>query len=307
MGKYPTLTENSYIESGVSTGVIFTMMVKECMQTDIVYVSVPGTREDVLQIMAEQQINVLPVVKKGSKSLVGIVTRKDLLQKADENQLALLMVRDPETVTPRTAAKTAAKLMLEKGYRRLPVVEKDELVGLVTILDILGAIVASDKKLKDTSIRDYISKQVVAVWQETPLPLTYMIMDMAKKNALVVINEGGGVAGMISVSDLIRLSEVSVEDNISKTYSGTDSAVEWGWTSKDFLVVTKKLLQLPNVPVKEVMTKNLINVSEVTTLSECVEILRKNDIDQAPVLSATNNLIGMIEDKQLLHIIAELN
>ena len=148
---------------------------------------------------------------------------------------------------------------------------------------------------------------MIAVWQETPLPLTYMIMDMAKKNALVVINEGGGVTGMISVSDLIRLSEVSVEDNISKTYSGTDSAIEWGWTSKDFLVVTKKLLRLPNVPVKQVMTKNLINVSEVATLLECTEILRKNDIDQAPVLSATNNLIGMVEDKQLLRIIAEMS
>jgi CBS domain-containing protein len=282
------------------------MMVKDCMQTDVAYVSVPGTREDVLQIMAEKQINVLPVVKKGGKSLVGLVTRKDLLQKADENQLALLMVRNPETVTPRTAVKTAAKLMLDKGYRRLPVVEKDELVGLVTILDILGGIIESDENLRDKSIRDYITRQVIAVWQETPLPLTYMIMDMAKKNALVVINEGGGVTGMISVSDLIRLSEVSVEDNISKTYSGTDSAIEWGWTSKDFLVVTKKLLRLPNVPVKEVMTKNLINVSEVTTLLECTEILRKNDIDQAPVLSATNNLIGMVEDKQLLHIVSEL-
>ena len=283
------------------------MMVKDCMQTDVAYVSVPGTREDVLQIMAEKQINVLPVVKKGSKSLVGLVTRKDLLKKADENQLALLMVRNPETVTPRTAVKTAAKLMLEKGYRRLPVVEKDELVGLVTILDILGGIIESDENLREKRIRDYITRQVIAVWEETPLPLTYMIMDMAKKNALVVINEGGGVAGMISVSDLIRLSEVSVEDNISKTYSGTDSAIEWGWTSKDFLVVTKKLLRLPNVPVKEVMTKNLINVSEVTTLLECTEILRKNDIDQAPVLSATNNLIGMVEDKQLLHIIAEMS
>jgi CBS domain-containing protein len=283
------------------------MMVKDCMQTDVAYVSVPGTREDVLQIMAEKQINVLPVVKKGTKSLVGLVTRKDLLQKADENQLALLMARNPETVTPRTAVKTAAKLMLEKGYRRLPVVEKDELVGLVTILDILGGIIESDENLREKRIRDYITRQVIAVWQETPLPLTYMIMDMAKKNALVVINEEGGVTGMISVSDLIRLSEVSVEDNISKTYSGTDSAIEWGWTSKDFLVVTKKLLRLPNVPVKEVMTKNLINVSEVTTLSECTEILRKNDIDQAPVLSATNNLIGMVEDKQLLHIITEMS
>ncbi len=95
---------------------------------------------------------------------------------------------------------------------------------------------------------------------------------------------------------------MTVEDNVSKTYSGTDSAVEWGWTSKDFLVVTKKLLRLPSVPVKEVMTKNIISVSEVTTIPECVREFRKNDIDQAPVLSATGSLIGMIEDTDLLKL-----
>ena len=89
------------------------------MQSDVIYVSVPGTRENVLQIMADQQVNGLPVVKKGSKTLVGIVTRSDLLRKVDENQLAMLMVRDPETVKPRTDIKTDLKIMLEKRYMRL--------------------------------------------------------------------------------------------------------------------------------------------------------------------------------------------
>ncbi|MHA2117377.1 MAG: CBS domain-containing protein, partial [Candidatus Thorarchaeota archaeon] len=122
------------------------------------------------------------------------------------------------------------------------------------------------------------------------------------RSASVLVNEAGGVTGMITVSDFIRLSEVSVEDNVSKTYSGTDSSVEWSWDSKDFLVVTKKLLRLPNVPVKGVMTQNIISVNEVSTIPECVRIFRKNDIDQAPVLSATNNLIGMIEDSDLLKL-----
>jgi CBS domain-containing protein len=270
------------------------------MQSDVVSVTVPGTREDVLQVMAERQINGVPVVKKGTKTLVGIVTRTDLLRKADENQLAMLMVRDPETVSPRSDIKTALKIMTEKNYRRLPVVEKDELVGLVSVPDILGAILENDKKIGSKEISEYVTRKITAVWQDTPLPLTYMIMEMAGKNGLVVVNEGGGVTGMIAVSDYIKLSEVTIEDNISKTFSGTDSAVEWGWTSQDFLVVTKKLLRLPNVPVKEVMTKDIINFSEITTVSECVRTLRKEDIDQAPVLSVKGNLIGMIEDRNLL-------
>jgi len=267
-----------------------------------VYVSVPGAREDVLQLMAEKQINGVPVVKKGTKSLVGIVTRTDLLRKADENQLAMLMVRDPETVSPRTDIKTALKLMIEKDFRRLPVVEKDELVGLVSVPDILGATLENDKKYGTMELTDFITRTVDAVWEKTPLPLSYMIMEMAGRNGLVVLGEGGNVTGMITVSDYIRLSEVTVEDNISQTFSGTESTVDWGWTSKDFLVVTKKLLRLPNTAIENVMTKNIINFSEITTVAECIRTLRNEDIDQAPVLSATGSLIGMIEDRNLLHL-----
>ncbi|MFX1559585.1 MAG: CBS domain-containing protein [Promethearchaeota archaeon] len=270
------------------------------MQSDVVYVSVPGTREDVLQLMAEEQINGVPVVKKGTKSLVGIVTRTDLLRKADENQLAMLMVRDPETVTPRTEIKTALKLMIEKKFRRLPVVEKDELVGLVSVPDILGATLENDKKYGKMELADFVTRKVHAIWEKTPLPLSYMIMEMAGKNGLVILGEGGSVTGMITVSDYIRLSEVTVEDNISQTFSGTDSTVDWGWTSKDFLVVTKKLLRLPGAAVEEVMTKNVISFSEITTVAECIRTLRKEDIDQAPVLSVTGSLIGMVEDRDLL-------
>lgn len=281
------------------------MMVKECMQSDVVYVSVPGTRENVLQIMADQQINGLPVVKKGSKALVGIVTRTDLLRKVDENQLAMLMVRDPETVSPRTDIKTALKIMLEKRYRRLPVVEKDELVGLLSVPDILGATLETNKKIGSMEISKVVTRRVNAVWENTPLPLSYMIMEMAGKNGLVVLGESGGVTGMITVSDYIRLSEVTIEDNISQTFSGDDTSVDWGWTSKDFLVVTKKLLRLPSTPVSEVMTKNIISFSEITTIAECVRTLNEEDIDQAPVLSVTGSLIGMIEDRDLLKLALE--
>lgn len=278
------------------------MMVKDCMQSKVISISVPGTREDVLQMMAEEQVNGVPVVKKGTKTLVGIVTRTDLLTKADENQLAMLMNRDPDTVTPRTDLKTATKLMIDKNYRRLPVVEKGNLVGMISVPDILGATLENNEEFGSKEIIDFITKEITAVWEKTPLPLTYMIMDMAGKNALVLINEGGGVSGMITVSDYLRLSEVTVEDNISATFSGQDSSVEWGWTSKDFLVVTKKLLKLPNIPVSEAMTKNIISLSELTTVSEFVKTIRTEDIDQAPVLSVTGNLLGMIEDRNLLEL-----
>lgn len=281
------------------------MKVSDCMHSDVVYVSVPGTREDVLQIMAEKQVNGVPVVKKGTKKIVGIVTRADLLRKTNEDQLAMLMDRDFVTVTPKSEVRTAAKLMIEKNCRRIPVVDDEDLVGMITAPDILAAALEDKEEFQNKDIREYVERRVLSVWNQTPLPLAYMIMEMAGQNAMVVLNGEGDVTGMISISDLIHFSEVTVEDNVSKTYSGTDSTVEWGWTSKDFLVVTRKLLKLPNVSVERVVIKNVITVREVTSISECVKVLRKSDIDQAPVLSATGGLVGMIEDMDLLPLAAE--
>ncbi len=281
------------------------MKVSECMHPDVVYVSVPGTREDVLQIMAEKQVNGVPVVKKGTKKIVGIVTRADVLRKTGEDQLAMLMDRDFVTVTPKSEVRTAAKLMIEKNCRRLPVVDEEDLVGMITVPDVLGAALEDKEEFQNKDIREFVRRRVFSVWNQTPLPLAYMIMEMAGQNALVVLNGEGDVTGMISVSDLIHVSEVTVEDNVSKTFTGTDSTVEWGWTSKDFLVVTRKLLKLPIVPVEKVVIKNVITVREVTSISECVKTLRKSDIDQAPVLSATGTLVGMIEDMDLLPLAAQ--
>jgi CBS domain-containing protein len=255
--------------------------------------------------MTETQASGFAICKKGTKTVVGVITRNDLLRKPDENQLGMLMVRDPITVSPDADIKRAVDLMLDKGFRRFPVVKSGELVGEISIPDILGCVLEEDKEYRSASIADYVDRTVVAVWEETPLSLSYMIMEMAGKNALIIVNDRGGLTGMISVSDFIRLSEVSVEDNVSKTYSGTEHSVDWGWTSKDYLMVTKKLLRLPNIPVREAMTKTIISVSEVSTVSDCVKTLRKNEIDEAPVLSAAGALTGIIEDRELLKLAAK--
>lgn len=81
----------------------------------------------------------LPVVRQGQ--LVGLVTHRDLLRSAmsrDRRSTTAgdIMTRDPEAVRPSTSLVRAARLMLEKKFGCLPVVERDNrLVGIITESD----------------------------------------------------------------------------------------------------------------------------------------------------------------------------
>lgn len=67
------------------------MLIEEIMSEDIHFIQVPGNRSHALDIMREKKVSGLPVVKKRTKTLVGILTRSDLVQNPDEEQIALIM------------------------------------------------------------------------------------------------------------------------------------------------------------------------------------------------------------------------
>ena len=67
---------------------------------------------------------------------------EERLRKAFASKAADMMTRDPDTVAPDTTVREAARLIHESGHNRLPVVEDGRLVGVVTRVDVLGALAA---------------------------------------------------------------------------------------------------------------------------------------------------------------------
>ncbi len=135
------------------------------MTADVVHVEIPGNRDDVLKILKRTGISGVPVLK--NKKIVGIITRKDLLRKPEETQLGLLMTSKPLTVEPDTDLRDAARLLVTRRIRRLPVIENGRLVGLLSVADIVHAI--AQLKIKD-EIKDSFTSKTFALWEETPLP-----------------------------------------------------------------------------------------------------------------------------------------
>ncbi len=276
------------------------MVVADYMTQDVVSVEIPGNRDDVLKILKRTGISGVPVLKE--KKLVGIITRKNLLRKSEETQLGLLMTPDPVTISPDSQLSEAAALIIKHNVRRLPVVKDEELVGLISVADLIHAI--AQLRIKD-EIKERFTSQTFALWEETPLPLVGRIMEISGFEAIPILDGESKLQGIISERDLIRNSLIEDMVEVSDFSNGTDDD-EWTWESiRDMHTISYGIskIQLPPRPVKTAMIKNVVAVPQNAEVSECALKMRRSRVDQLPVINGDKRLVAMLFDRDLVKVL----
>lgn len=273
------------------------MIVRDYMTSDVVHVEIPGNRDDVLKILKRTGISGVPVIK--NKKLVGIITRKDLLSKPEETQLGLLMTSKPVTIEPDMEMKEAARILVTKHIRRLPVVEDNRLVGLLSVADVIHAL--AQVKCREEIKEKYMSKSF-ALWEETPLPVVGRVMEISGVDAIPILDAENRLKGIISERDLIRNSSIEDSVGVSDFSNGTDDD-EWTWESiRDNHTISFGIskVQLPNRPVKLAMVKSVVAVPANAEVSECALKMRRSRVDQLPVVNGDKKLVAMLYDRELI-------
>ncbi len=274
------------------------LKVKDVMTTDIIVAEVPGNREDVLRMFGKYEISGMPVVKAGTRKLAGVITRNDLFRNSDEAQLAMIMNDNPVTISPDDDIKKAAKIFYEKRIHGLPVVEDGEVVGIVSPSDILRLI----ERFDGDEVDGYLSPIFVPVYEETPLPVVMKIFRVTDAGALPVLDGEGMLSGIVADGDLFTFSHL--DENVVKSEMGIGEDEDvWSWEGiRDVmrLYYETSKIQLPPIPVKEVMVKDVITVFRKTTLSAVAQKMLDNKINQMPVMDEGNEIMGIVCDIDLM-------
>lgn len=279
------------------------MKASEIMNSKVIYATLPSTRDKVLELFKKYEISAVPVIK--NSSLVGIVTRKDILRKIEENQLALLMTPNPTTVEANSDVKEVVEILTSTPFRRLPVVENNKLVGIITVRDLIKKIAELNI---EKAVKEYITPHIVCVWEETPLNVVGEIMRLSNSEIVGVLNENDELVGIID--EKIMLTETLIEDFIEQTAysSSSDTDDSWSWDGiRDYTVkyFEVSVVKLPKNPVKDHMKKPEF-VYPQTSVSRCARRMVNSDLDHIPVLDSENRLMGTVRDKDLIKVLLEV-
>jgi CBS domain-containing protein len=116
-------------------------VVRDIMTKNIVVIDHDKNAVEAARVMTEKGISSLFVVKDNNP--VGIVTERDFIKKVcakglpvDQVKISDIMSKILTTAEPETPIEVAVQRMVNHKIRRLPVMEKGKLVGIITVTDL---------------------------------------------------------------------------------------------------------------------------------------------------------------------------
>src|SRR5512142_3145819 len=130
------------------------MKIRDIMVSDVETAEPDDTLDELAMMMREQDVGAIPVVEDGE--LIGIVTARDIVVRCiaegkDPSEVAAdeVISGDLQTVEPEADVDEARRIMAQHQIRRLPVIEKGLLVGMVSLGD-LAVKTGQEEEIADT-------------------------------------------------------------------------------------------------------------------------------------------------------------
>lgn len=120
------------------------MKIKDCMCNNVIWATPETTVIDCAKTMRDWHIGSMPVCNE-NKNIVGFVTDRDILLRAvacDKNlnttKLSDIMTTKVCCCQSNNDVENATTIMSDNQVRRLPVIENDKIVGILTLKDLVN-------------------------------------------------------------------------------------------------------------------------------------------------------------------------
>lgn len=183
--------------------------VSSFMTKHVVFCEPSASMGDVLRKMQTSRKDSLPLVK--DSRLLGVVSEYDFVKliygKYVDTTIGERMSHKPLSIKHNTPVRDCIKTMVNTHYRRLPVVDGKNLVGILTAHDVLVHL--SERGYSQTSLNDGVdgvmSTPVVYAGEHDDISYAVKLMIEHKIGGLPVIDEKNFPVGIITERDIVEL------------------------------------------------------------------------------------------------------
>jgi len=191
--------------------------IRSVMTQKVFSILTTAKTSDAIERMKEHNVGGLPVVDEENR-VWAIVTERDVVflfsEKISEVKVADAMSKKVVVAKPKTSIFEAEKTMIQHGFRRLPIVQNEKLIGIVTVMDVLRFFGSGHvfKHLQSrtiiqvlqTKILDIAVRDVVTVGPEVDVGQAAKLMRDRKVGALPVVQKEK-LIGIITERDFFKL------------------------------------------------------------------------------------------------------
>jgi len=254
-------------------------------------------------LMLRYRVSRLPVME--GDELRGILTKKDIAYRLRQTEpmwrrrpidripVSILMAEDPITVTPETSIHDIAATMLDRDISGLPVVDDGKVVGIVTKLDVMRS-----AHVHGLSARvDEIMEDAITVNRYHSLD--HVIDTIKGKNdKLIVVNDNGSLAGIITESNLAFYEYLDERMNLPRK-DVTHLRKEEPGGQKRFRYVVEV-----SAVAEDIMSRPVITVPPDVSIQDAVGLMLKHQINSLVVVE-DNDIRGVLKRDDIIKEVAK--
>ncbi|MHB8117621.1 MAG: CBS domain-containing protein [Methanothrix sp.] len=200
-------------------GNIFTAInadITEIMSTNLTYASDKASLNDVLKLMYEKNVGGLPIVDEDIR-IKAIITEEDFVRfcRGLDTGLAVEAFMSPHVVTApaQTTIEKMTRMIIQKGFRRMPVVQDGVLMGMVTASDIMKYLGSGDAfekvvtgdigEVMNQPIKSLIKRSLLVTEKKADLGQAARKMMDNDIGSLPVMDKGS-LVGILTERDYVR-------------------------------------------------------------------------------------------------------
>jgi len=238
---------------------------------------------DVVAKMRAKDLHEMPVTEDGKK-LIGVISYRSIIRR--KNLVIGTKVRSamdlPPDIAPDTMITKVAEQFLSTGYRQMPVLKGNRIVGIISRSDI-ASIIPKIKDLKTIKVQNIMTRQVQTAQEDEPVKNAVETMRKLDIRTLPVVDVEGRLTGIIGIRDIVNYNWNGGRRETKGEISGEKNPVE--------------------VKVGSLANAAVVTIAPDATLNDAVKLMSTKKVSALPVLEK-DKVVGIVTLYDMVELVA---